>query len=136
VIVLLGVAGWLGGWFSPPSPRPADAVQPGSHWSGRADWLPNLTPGPAITVLVHERNGDSFKGVYRALDNGKQFEWQIAGTVRQGAIRWRFTKVVQEPFPVGVVEKARVEGSVNGAAMEVLYRDADSAAKMQLRLQK
>jgi hypothetical protein len=157
-VLLLGVVGWLGGWFSPGrttgaaqpgrrvsqaaeprtdgSPRPADAVLPGSRWSGRADWLPKLTPGPTISIAVHERSGDAFKGTYTSLDNGRRFEWRIAGMVRQGVVQWRFTQVVQEPFPVGVVENARVEGRVIGDTMEAVYRDADSSAKLHLRLQK
>jgi hypothetical protein len=157
-VLLLGVVGWLGGWFAPERttgavppgsrgseaagprsagpPRPADAVPPGSRWSGRAEWLPKLTPGPTITVAVHDRSGDAFKGTYTSLDSGRRFEWRIAGTVRQGVVQWRFTQVVQEPFPVGVVENARVEGHVIGDTMEAVYRDADSSAKLHLRLQK
>jgi tRNA A-37 threonylcarbamoyl transferase component Bud32 len=134
VILLLGVVGWLAGWFSPG--QAADAVQAGSRWTGRADWLPNLTPGPTITVVVQERSGDAFKGTYTALDNGQRFEWRIAGTVRDGAVQWRFTQALKEPFPTGVVEKAHVEGHVLGDVLETVFRDADSSAKMRLRLQK
>jgi hypothetical protein len=56
--------------------------------------------------------------------------------VRQGAVQWRFTEVVQEANPTEVVEKARVEGTQDGEIMELFYRDADSSAQLVLRLQK
>ena len=158
LLLLLGIVGWLGGWFSSKQKSavaqlenhgsdgaaaqrkaakpPGDAVQPRSRWSGPARWRPKYDAGPTITVVVQERNGDSFKGTYTSLDNGKVFEWRIAGTVRQNKIEWRFTQVIREPFPVHVVENARVEGTVNGDRMEVVYRDADSEAQLHLRLQK
>jgi serine/threonine protein kinase len=118
-------------------PRPtADLIRPGSRWSGQARWLPNQAGGPHIIVTVHERDGDDFKGSYTAIEGAERYEWQIAGTVRQGSVQWHFTEVVQEAHPTGVVEHARVEGTQDGETMELFYRDADSAAQLHLRLQK
>jgi serine/threonine protein kinase len=110
-----------------------DAFQPGSCWSGQALWLPNLNNGPRITVAVHERNGEEFKGTYTAVEGKKQFEWRIQGTVRQGSIQWRFTEVIREAQPTHVVEQARVEGKQDGETLELLYRDDDSAAQIHLQ---
>jgi serine/threonine protein kinase len=110
-----------------------DAFQPGSRWSGQAFWLPNLGAGPQITVAVQERNGDEFEGSYTAVENTGRYEWRIKGTVRQNAIQWHFTRVVEEAQPTHVVEHARVEGKQDGETLELLYRDDDSAAQMRLR---
>jgi hypothetical protein len=131
---LAGIARPLGRWFV--AAPPADAVQPGSRWSGRARWLPALTDGFPITLVIHERNGESFQGSYGSVNGAERYEWHIAGTVRQGVITWHFTKVVQEPRPTGVVEKAHVEGTVTGETIEATYRDADSQARLELQLQK
>jgi hypothetical protein len=131
---LLGIARPLSRWFV--ARPPADAVQAGSRWSGRARWLPALTDGFPITLLIHERDGESFQGSYSGVNGIERYEWLVAGTVRQGAIEWHFTKVIQEPRPTGVVEKARVEGTVTGGTMEATYRDADSQARLELQLQK
>jgi serine/threonine protein kinase len=114
----------------------ADFIRPGSRWSGQAHWLPDLAAGPHITVSIHERDGDDFRGVYTAVEAGGRYEWRIKGTVRQGAVQWRFTEAIEEPKPTGVVEIASVEGTHDGESMELVYRDADSAAQMHLRLQK
>jgi hypothetical protein len=131
---LLGIARPFGRWFV--AGQPADAVQPGSRWSGQARWLPALTDGFPITLVIHERDGESFQGAYGGVNGSARYEWLIAGTVRQGTIQWHFTKVVQEPRATGVVEKARVEGTVTGSTMEATYRDADSQARLELQLQK
>jgi hypothetical protein len=114
----------------------ADVIQPGSRWSGQARWLPKLVGGPQITVIIRERNGDEFRGSYIAFEGTGRYEWRIMGKVRQGSVQWHFTEVVQEASPTEVVEKARVEGTLDGESMELFYRDADSAAQLLLRLQK
>ncbi len=114
----------------------ADVVRPGSRWSGQAHWLPDLAAGPHITVAIHERDGDDFRGVYTAIEGTDRYEWRIKGTVRQGSIQWHFTEVVQEAKPTEVVDQAHVEGTYDGEVMELVYRDADSAARLHLRLRK
>jgi serine/threonine protein kinase len=114
----------------------ADAFQPGSQWSGQALWLPARKDGPAIIVTVRERNGDDFKGSYVSLEASGRFEWRIAGTVRQGSIQWRFTEVVEEARPTGVVDHAHVEGKQVGDTLELLYHDKKSSAQLRLRQQK
>jgi hypothetical protein len=112
-----------------------DAFQPGSRWSGQALWLPDLADGPQITIAVQERNGDEFEGLYTSVEKTGRYEWRIKGTVRQNAIQWRFTEVVEEAQPTPVVEHARVEGKQDGETLELLYRDNDSAAQMRLQKQ-
>jgi hypothetical protein len=118
------------------SQRTPDVIRPGSRWSGQALWLPEREGGPQITVAIHERDGDAFKGSYTAVEGAKRYEWRIEGTVRQGSIQWHFTEVVQEAKSTGVVDNATVKGTHDGEAMELVYRDADSAAQLVLRLQK
>jgi eukaryotic-like serine/threonine-protein kinase len=115
---------------------PTDALQPGTRWSGPARWLPDLADGPQITITIHERNGDAFKGSYTAMESSGWYEWRIDGTVRQGRIQWHFTEVVQEAKPTHAVEQAHVEGKQDGETLDLLYRDEDSAAQLRLQRQK
>jgi hypothetical protein len=114
----------------------ADVIRPGSRWTGQAHWLPDLAAGPHIIVAIRERDGDDIQGVYTAVEGTDRYEWQIKGTVRQGSVEWHFTEVIQEEKPTGVVENARVEGTHDGETMELVYRDADSVARLHLRLRK
>jgi serine/threonine protein kinase len=120
----------------PETGQTVDTFQPGSRWSGPARWLPNLAPGPQITVIVQERNGDDFKGSYTAEEQIGRFEWRIEGKIRQSLIEWHFTEVAVEAQPTHVVEQARVEGKRDGEQLELLYRDDDSAAQLSLQRQK
>jgi hypothetical protein len=128
------VLGLLGRWRT--AERTTDAVRPQTRWSGPIEWLPNLTLGGEVTVTIRARDGEAFQGSYQAIDNNERYEWLIEGTVRGDAIAWRFTQIVEEAHPTGVVENARVAGTLRGETMDVLYRDADSAAQLRLRLQK
>jgi hypothetical protein len=129
-LLLLIVLGLLG------RGRTTDAVQPQTRWSGPIEWLPNLTIGGEVTVIIRGRDGETFQGSYQAIHNNERYEWLIEGTVRGDAIAWRFTQIVEETHPTGVVENAHVAGTLRGDMMDVLYRDADSAAQLNLRLQK
>jgi hypothetical protein len=111
---------------------PADAVQPGSRWLGTFQFLPPIQYGGDLAVTIQERTGDRFRGVYAA--GGGTYEWDIEGTVRGNAIRWEFTRVIREQQPAGVVGNAIVEGRCEGDTMDLLFRDATSAAKLKLRL--
>ncbi len=133
-LVLLIVLGLLVCWGI--AGRTTDAVRPQTRWSGPIEWLPNLTIGGEVTVTIRDRDGEAFQGSYQAIDNNQRFEWLIEGTVRGDAIAWRFTQIVEEAHPTGVVENARVAGTLRGDRMDVLYRDADSEAQLRLRLQK
>jgi eukaryotic-like serine/threonine-protein kinase len=119
----------------PTSPQTVDALPAGTRWTGPARWLPNLQEGPQITVAIDERNGEEFKGTYIAVEDTGRYVWRIAGTLRQGSIQWRFTEVIEEAQPTRVVEFARVEGKQEGDALDLLYRDDDSSAKLLLRRQ-
>jgi hypothetical protein len=121
-----------------------DAWQAGSRWSGQAYWLPNRVKGPRITVAIHERIGDDFTGTYTAVEeDGRRFEWRIAGTVRQEwriaakvpqyLIQWRFTEVIEQAHPTNVVKSARVEGKQIGETLELYYYDDESSAQLDLR---
>jgi serine/threonine protein kinase len=134
LLLLLGAFGWLR--LSPQPRQTEDIFVAGSRWSGQALWLPDLANGPQIRVVVDERDGDSFKGSYAAVEGEEWFEWRIEGTVGQNSIQWRFSKVIHEAHPTFVVEHAHVEGKPNGETLELLYRDQDSVAEMQLRRQK
>jgi hypothetical protein len=134
LLLMLMAFGWM---YRGPQPSPTvDAFQAHSRWSGQAHWLPNLDDGPQITITVHERNGDAFTGSYTAVEDTGRYEWRIEGTVHQGQIQWHFTEVVHEAKPTHVVEHGRVEGKQDGETLDLLYRDDDSAARLQLRLQK
>ena len=135
VALLLLVAIGLRGRWRTAGPT-TDAVRPQTCWSGPIEWLPNLTRGGEVTVSIRARDGEAFQGSYVAIDNNQRYEWLIEGTVRGDAIAWRFTQIVEEAHPTGVVENARVAGTLRGETMDVLYRDADSAAQLHLRLQK
>jgi serine/threonine protein kinase len=145
VVLAAIVAGFISGKFrhaggdvptNPPVAPAADLLQPGSRWTGRIRWLPDLAEGSQATVVIASRDGSQFTGDYSANEQAGHFEWRIAGTIDEGQVRWRFTEAIHEPLPVGVVEKASVHGTINGDTLDVLYTDADSSAKLTLKLEK
>jgi hypothetical protein len=110
-----------------------DTFQVGTRWAGQARWLPTMTQGPQIIVHVDERDGDRFKGPYTSIEEKGLFEWRIEGTVRQDYVQWRFTEIVQEPLPTGVVEHAHVKGTLEGETLELHYFDEDSSARLRMQ---
>jgi tRNA A-37 threonylcarbamoyl transferase component Bud32 len=110
-----------------------DPLQPGSRWSGVFHFR-GMDYSSDVNVRVTKRAGQQFEGVYTS-ERG-QYEWLIGGTVGKGTIEWRFTRVVREKKPTGVVGNAHVKGTYQGESMAVVYQDATSTADMQLQLRK
>lgn len=148
--VALGAALWWmwprsalpgGGVVSPPPSSPAaiertaDAFQAGSEWDGTFRFVP-LKEGSDgdVKVVVAERTGDSFRGVYTTQEG--DYQWAIEGTVKGGKASWDFVRVIREKEPQHVVGKASVEARYGGDKMEGVYQDGDSTALMTLRLKK
>jgi hypothetical protein len=133
-VLVLAASLWstLGGWRAPEkTDTPTDPFQPGTHWWGisHVRGVPNSGD---VQVTITKRDGERFEGVYTS-ERG-QYEWLIAGAVGKETIAWRFTQVIREKHPKGVVEHARVKGTYHGQVMDVIYKDADSTADLELQL--
>jgi hypothetical protein len=138
--VLLGTAG-LGlaaaagiagrAWLSRPL---ADPFPAGSRWQGTFLFRPPIQNwGGDVAIDVDSRDGDSFTGIYTS---ERAYCWRIAGTVRDGEVRWRFTEVVREKERTNVVATARGEGRLSGDELVALFIDPESTADMRLRRMK
>jgi serine/threonine-protein kinase len=124
----LAVAAGLAGhaWLTR-NPFPA-----GSRWQGDFLFRPPIENyGGDVAIDVESRDGETFTGRYTS-ENG-DYCWRIAGTVRGGEVRWRFTEVVREKEPQNVVSSARGEGRLSGDELVGLFSDADSTADLRLR---
>jgi hypothetical protein len=119
---------------SPAQTDPApDLFQPGSVWVGVFRFRDFDNSGD-VTVRVTQRAGERFEGEY-ASERG-QYQWLIEGTIGKGTIAWRFTRVIQEKSPTGVVGHAHVKGTYQRESMKVVFQDANSIADMELHVSK
>jgi hypothetical protein len=140
-LLALGVAGTivvvaLSLMNRPATAEPApDAFRAGSRWLGTFQFQPLPSQEHDISVLVTEREGDRFAGVYTT-ERGA-YEWLIEGTIRDGAIRWGFTRVIRGSQEAhALVGKGRVDGTLVDQEMAVTFYDPNdgSVALMKLRL--
>jgi hypothetical protein len=138
--VLLGVclAGGLG-WFlvrsRNPAPAPNAAFQAGTTWKGMFVFRPPMNYSGDVQLRVEERDGHHFRGLYTT--EKEKFVWHVEGTVRDGAVAWEFTEVIQEAYPTEVVGNAFVEGRCDGKTLDVVFKHQrkQNEADMRLRLE-
>jgi serine/threonine protein kinase len=142
-VAVLALVGLVTGAFSrarplqgesrgPAQTAPAtDPIQPGSRWSGVFHFR-GFNHSSDVHVRVTKRAGERFEGVYKT--EGGQYQWLIQGTVGKGTVAWRFTRILREKKPTGVVGHARVKGKYQGNSMTVVFQDATSTADMELQL--
>jgi serine/threonine protein kinase len=98
-----------------------DCIQEGSQWRGYFRFLPPITGYYGdVRVSITHREDNTFRGTYATED--AQYEWEIGGTLGQGAIRWEFTRIIREKHPTHVVGSAIVEGHYEGKNMELRFR--------------
>jgi hypothetical protein len=115
---------------------PADPLRSGSHWMGSFRFRPRGIPHGDAVLAISERNGDWFSGTYTS--EGGRYRWLIQGTTHNGKIRWEFTQWVRgDGGSSGLVGKGRVDGTVAGDTMTVVFRDPrdGSVADVRLNLQ-
>jgi hypothetical protein len=112
--------------------RGADLLQPGTVWSGPFRWSPPMQGGGEVIVTITERDGDNFRGVYST--GAGQYEWHIRGVVQKDTISWEYTDVIREAFRTDAVGHAVVEGTYEADHWELVYRDHNSTAQLQLHV--
>jgi serine/threonine-protein kinase len=115
------------------APSPSDMLQQGSAWSGMFEFRPPITRYISdVQVRVLTRDGERFTAIYTT--ENKQYEWHIAGTIREGAIQADFTKAIREGG-TPLVGKARLSGQCKGEEMTLVFTHPDnkSTADMKLR---
>jgi hypothetical protein len=118
------------------SPRDA-LVEAGSEWRGTFRYEPpNEDQAGDVRLVVEQRAGEAFQGIYAT--EGDRYIWRVAGSVREGVLRWEFVEVIREATPTGVVGSAFVEARCDGDTMEATFRHPldRSVAHLQLKLQR
>ncbi len=107
-----------------------DELHAGSKWEGTFRFDPPHDKLHDVSVTIAGRTGNQFTGEYATENNA--YRWAIAGTIDDGALRWKFTHIIKEASPSRVVQDASVEGKLLGKTMKVKFRDADSSVNMEL----
>lgn len=131
---LLGVLAWAtigrrpqcdGSW--------GDRLVAGDVWAGRFRFRPPIEGYSGdVFVTIRESAGGRFRGNYQT--EGGQFEWDVEGTVRDGGVRWEFTRAIKDNPKHNVVGRAWVEGRIGGADMTVVFTNpGNGVADMTLR---
>jgi CHAT domain-containing protein len=91
--------------------KSGDALPVGSTWTGKKHRDQGNKTMPA-TLKVTERNGTSFKGEFTF---DKDNVNAVAGTISEGKIEWRTTKVLKGN------ENQPTKGTINGSAIDATF---------------
>ena len=118
-----------------PRPRaaPSAALTPGSRWVGTFAFRPPFENYRGdVSLLIKERNGAKFTGIYAT--EGESYVWECHGDIQGNAISWGFARVIREKTPTNVVGVAHVTGRIEGDAMKSLVFEEpnEGAADMSL----
>jgi hypothetical protein len=139
-VAAVALAG-VGIWFAtrPPIPTTPTAARPepdpdpfraGSVWAGTFQFLPAGDRG-SVVLRVTTRSGDAFDATY---ETDAVHRWEATGRAVNGEVEWRLTKALTpQAEEAGAAGTAVVKGTYAAGAMDVMYEDHDSRAKMTLR---
>lgn len=124
----------------PAAKTPATLWKEGSVWAGTGEQNPGGRFDIKITIL--KRDGDAFVGRYDVF--GGDNSLLIQGIVRpNGAVAWRFTRVLKLKLAAANLEGARFQGMISGDTANVPYMWANHPApgqitpgKLELKLQR
>jgi GYF domain 2 len=102
-------------------PGSSDLLVKGSVWQGALhQWLPNVQPVMGMSLVVTEREGNTYKG--ELLLNGKRLRL-VVGTVEAGVIEWHGAP--GQPRP-GHLNK----GAINGGKLEVFVNGESGGQRL------
>jgi serine/threonine protein kinase len=135
VIIVLAALVLLGVGFSLLPARLDDsAVQPGTRWTGKFRFLGDPPFSANANLEITQRDGAEISGIYAAED---KYAWEIIGMTQGGRLQFSFVRVVRGDPPSDLIQFGKLEGTVRGNLMDLMFHDAsdDSQAKMQLRRQ-
>jgi hypothetical protein len=126
--LLLGVIAMAG---RPRSQAPPDALPVHSRWTGDFRFRSPLDYTGDVELTVQERSGDRFRANYQT-ENG-QYEWEVDGTLRDGAITGRFTRAIRDNAEHDVVGIARLDGRAEGGRLKLTFTQYAHVADLSLR---
>ena len=114
------------------NPRLNDSrVQPGTHWQGRFAFSNAPDAGGEVWLEITRRDGDEVAGVY---NTESRFEWELAGTVRNGRVDLKFMRVIQGEQTAHLLEFGKLTGTVRGKVLDLVFEDASDGSHATMRL--
>lgn len=98
----------------------ADVLSEGSLWHGSFAFRPPHDLTGDVDLRITRRSGSTFEAIY--MTEQKQYEWEVAGSIEGGTIRWHFTRGIRDNPNATLVDAAFVEGRLHQEELVVVFR--------------
>jgi hypothetical protein len=106
-------------------------VQPGTHWQGWFAFSNAPDSGGEVSLEITRREGDEVAAVYTT---ESRFEWEVKGTVRNGAVDLKFMRVIQGEQTAHLIKSGKLTGAIRGTVMDLVFDDASDGSRATMRL--